>query len=135
MTKPVVVEGEHGRKFTLTVPKSATVEKIRIDEGLVRGNQSKKCDWAIKVNPGSREHFFFVELKGGDLAHAVRQLESSIIELKHLHEFYGNKQAHAVCSRIIPSFSSQFQVAVKNFKDKHGFLLRRHSQAGQASCG
>lgn len=134
MTKPVVVKGEHDRKFTLTVPKSATVKKIRIDDGLVSGNQSKKCDWAITVNPSTQEYFFFIELKGGDLAHAVKQLEASIIELKRLHGAYKQKQAHAVCSRIIPSFDSRFQVAVKNFKDKHGFLLKRHSQSGQASC-
>jgi hypothetical protein len=128
VTKPVVVKGEHGRKFTLIVPKPAVVEKVRIDDGAIKGNQTKKCDWAIKINPATLDYVFFIELKGSALDQAIKQLECTIIELKEFHHGYKNKQAHAVCSKILPAFNSSAQVAIANFSRKHGFILKWHSQ-------
>lgn len=133
MTRPVVVE-ENGRKFTVVVPKSAKSEKIRVDGGLINSNKKKKCDWAIRINPNEQEHFFFVELKGTDLLYAIDQLEATIVELRDLHKAYADKQAHAVCSRVIPHFQSGAQNAAVRFKKKYGFVLRWHSNAGTTKC-
>lgn len=133
MSKLVVVE-ERGRKFTVCTAANANVEKIRIDDGLISGNANKKCDWVIEVNPHTKQYVFFVELKGSDLSHAIKQLECSIVELKSQYQPYKNKQAHAVCSRIIPAVTASAQVAAVNFKKKHGFLLKWHSQSGKVSC-
>lgn len=133
MSKPVVVE-EKGKKFTVNAPKKAKVEKVRIDGGLIRDDTSRKCDWAIKINPHEYEYIFYVELKGCDLLHAISQLEMTIKCLRSEHGSYQNKQAHAVCSRVIPAILSSAQVKAINFKKNYDFILKWHSQSGVANC-
>lgn len=128
MTKPIVVE-ENGRKFTLLVKKSLTAEKVRVDDGIIKCKNTKKCDWAILVNSNNNSEIFFIELKGVDLKQAIEQLESTILKIGDFHCGYASKQAHAVCSKIIPGFVSSAQVKAVIFKKKYGFTLRWHSQS------
>lgn len=78
-----------------------------------------------------KNSIFYIELKGTDLRKAISQLESTINKFNNSNREYTNKYARAVCSRIIPSFTSESQVAVYRFKKKYSFCLKWHSQKGE----
>ncbi|WP_446808369.1 hypothetical protein ACH50O_13815 [Methylomonas sp. 2BW1-5-20] len=130
----IVVCSEKGRSFELQSPKNWQSEKIKIDGGLISGNETEKCDYAITVkNNLDNKYLFFIELKGHDLMKAISQLESTINQLITHFPDFPDRQAHAVCSRIIPNVTTTAQIAAVRFKKKHGFLLKWHSQKGIVS--
>ena len=131
----IVVCSEKGRSFELQHPKGWQSEKIKIDGGLISGNETEKCDYAITIiNNSDKNYLFFIELKGHDLMKAISQLESTINQLITTHfSNFPDRQAHAVCSRIIPNVTTSAQVAAVRFKKKYGFLLKWHSQKGIVS--
>lgn len=131
-----VVCRENSRYFSIEAPSNWTLEKIKIDGGVVTDEAVKRCDYALLAKEGkARRNFFFVELKGKDLARAIKQLESSIEHLPHLFCGYEERHARAVCSRVVPFITSSAQVAACRFKRRLGFDLLWYSQCGGERLG
>lgn len=65
----VIVFEENTRKMTFRNPNRRTVTEVRVDGCEI--TDGLKCDFLL-IEPEQTEHF--VELKGGDIAHACRQI-------------------------------------------------------------
>jgi len=76
------------------------VAKIRIDDGLVPDQRTKKCDYLV-VNWDSA-HSFFIELKGSNLTRAIAQINATLDLLWSDIKKMGIHTAHAriVLSKI-----------------------------------
>ncbi|MEL5894362.1 hypothetical protein AAE250_12815 [Bacteroides sp. GD17] len=51
------------------------VEKHKIDGSIINDTQSNKCDFLFICN---KQKFFFVELKGTDIKHALTQIDATM---------------------------------------------------------
>ncbi|MCM1440620.1 MAG: hypothetical protein NC131_15695 [Roseburia sp.] len=71
----------------------------------------KKCDFLYVIYDFDCPTAIFVELKGNDIYHAVKQLKSSI-------DIYGAKLERRICARIISSSVPRLynDPIFKNFK-------------------
>lgn len=67
--KRIVLE-EKRSKITFINSKQIEVEKIKVDGCQITENEVLKCDFMLKVN----ESEYFIELKGQDFNHAIRQI-------------------------------------------------------------
>lgn len=122
---------ENKCSFEVMAPTNFTLQKIKIDGGVINDNETERCDYAVTADEKDKKHsFFFIELKGRDLAKAISQLETTIITLPNLHKEFKNKHARAVCSKITPFINSSAQVQVMKFLSKYKFNLRWHSTHG-----
>ncbi|MBF0165708.1 MAG: hypothetical protein HQM01_14595 [Magnetococcales bacterium] len=72
--KKFVVQ-EKGRSYRLENPHGQEVCQIRIDGCFLSAEEGKRCDYLFRVD--AMRTAFFVELKGSDLLHAVRQIQDS----------------------------------------------------------
>ena len=70
---PVVVREKKSR-YRLENPTSKEICKTRIDNCYI--NQGKRCDWLVVDCEAANA--YFVELKGADFRHAIRQIISTI---------------------------------------------------------
>lgn len=91
---------EKGKKFILINKTGFRIKKIRVDGCLRQQQNEKRCDYLINayspdITKGQKPIAFFIELKGGDLNRAVKQLIDSVVYLKS--EFSG----HILNARII----------------------------------
>lgn len=91
---------ERGKSLEIRTRKK--VRRYKVDDGLMRGAQTKICDYFFEV--GAISNVFYVELKGTDYDVAIEQLRNVIthpeIQNRHLRAC---KEAHIVTSRIRPS--------------------------------
>lgn len=53
-----------------------SVEKIQVDDCAIK--QGLRCDWLLRTDDSVSKQDIFVELKGSDIEHAIRQLEESL---------------------------------------------------------
>lgn len=82
--KKAVVRGRHNRKITFNNPRERSLTCYKIDENHVIKEQRENenvCDNLLLVLTG-RKHAIFVELKGGDINHAVEQIRQTSNFLK-----------------------------------------------------
>jgi len=71
---PRIVVSERQSKLTLDNPDRKSVRRVRVDGCLP--SDGPRCDYLLIPAAGFE---IFVELKGSDIAHAVLQLEASIL--------------------------------------------------------
>jgi hypothetical protein len=96
--------------------------KINVDGGVYpKGGRNLRCDKLLVEKEKLR--FYFVELKGGDIEHAVKQLASSISDPKLNPDCSQDKIAFAVGKNHVPKISTQIQGWIKNFK-RSGVTLK-----------
>ena len=96
--------------------------KVNVDGGVYpKGGKNLRCDKLLVEK--EKLLFCFVELKGGDIEHAVKQLASSIRDPKLNSDCSQNKIAFAVGKNHVPKVSTQIQGWIKNFK-KSGVTLK-----------
>jgi hypothetical protein len=76
---PRIVLEENKRKITFLNHNRRMIRKIKVD-GCVfeKGDSTLRCDYAL--DPGNGVEIY-VELKGSDIEHAVKQLESTITQI------------------------------------------------------
>ena len=95
--------------------------KVNVDGGVYpKGGKNLRCDKLLVEK--ERLRFYFVELKGRDIKHAVEQLASSVSDPKLNPDCSQDKVAFAVGRNNVPKISTQIQVWKKNFK-KSGVTL------------
>ena len=70
-----IVLQENKSKIAFLNPNQDEILTIKVDGCVIRDNETLRCDYAIIP---SDELEIYVELKGSDISHAVKQIESTI---------------------------------------------------------
>ncbi|AMP97440.1 hypothetical protein AY601_0485 [Pedobacter cryoconitis] len=70
------VATENGKKFRIENKSNADICKVKVDGCLITDNTVRKCDFLFEVSSTTKT-YLLVELKGGDLNSAVKQIEST----------------------------------------------------------
>jgi hypothetical protein len=76
--RKICVAEEKGKKYTLINDSGFTIQKIRVDGCISQQPGEKRCDYLFKLEKGEPDRAVFVELKGGDLIQAIRQVTDTI---------------------------------------------------------
>lgn len=74
-TDTKIVLQENRSKITFLNPNQDKILTIKIDGCVISDNNVLRCDYAIVL---SNEVEIYIELKGSDISHAVKQIESTI---------------------------------------------------------
>jgi hypothetical protein len=74
-TDTKIVLQENKSKIVFLNPNRDRILKIKVDGCAINENNTLRCDYAIVP---SKEIEIYVELKGSDISHAVKQIESTI---------------------------------------------------------
>lgn len=91
--------GERGVRYRLSLARAA----YRVDGGVIDEPGVPRCDKLVCVSMRSVEsHAVFVELKGSDFEHAVKQLESTMSH-ERFNRFAPRRALARIVSRRVPS--------------------------------
>lgn len=94
---------EKGKTYNLNNISNFIIRKVKVDKCLNQGIGEKRCDFLMDIEEVKR--VFFIELKGGDLDKAAKQLYQTIVYLKN--EFVGFRiDARIVGSGDVPNFKN-----------------------------
>ena len=111
-----VVE-ENKRKFTIKWERKGerTICKIKVDGCLIPDQTKNKCDFAFLICP--ERHFLFVELKGTDIEHGIKQLLDTINFFRSKTAIpKGNVTAYIVSSAVPANANEKIREAKMRFK-------------------
>lgn len=99
--RKICIAFEKVKTYRLNNNSNYKIKKVKVDNCISRNIGEKRCDYLMEVN--SIKRVIFIELKGGDLAHALKQLYSAITFLR---KQFANFQIEAriVGSRDVPGF-------------------------------
>jgi len=115
---------ENKREFRIINPERKYINKVEVDGCFIKNGP--RCDYLFEILQGTHiEKVFYVELKGKDLKHAVRQLKATIEHCEKIHCEY-SKKAYIVVSRV-PA-GTEAQILKKKFKDENGIQLSIRSK-------
>jgi hypothetical protein len=112
---------ENKRKFRIDTEgvKDETFLRITIDDCFIDDDQVEKCDFAF--HRCDTEDFYFVELKGSDIAKAYRQIVTTISQ--HLKTNEKIKRWGFIVSSRVPKRGVDVNKFKNEFAKKHGKLL------------
>ncbi len=108
---------EKNRTFTIDKRKSPNEQfcRIEVDNCLIKDSTIRKCDFVF-VRSINNDHYF-VELKGSDTEHALKQLENTIKYFKKQSDLKKNQIFAYIVSSRVPSNSNQrFNNLKKKFR-------------------
>ncbi len=114
---PKIVCKEKSANITFINRSRDDVKKIQIDNCVI--TDGIRCDWLVVNNEG-KEHF--VELKGGDVPHAIKQIERSVKEVSA--DSRTQAKACFIVSKNNPLNSTQTNILKKRFKDDYCAKLK-----------
>ena len=121
--RKICIAIENGKKYTLNNKSDTVIQKVKVDKCLAQNANEKRCDFLMEINEFKR--VFFIELKGGDLNSAVKQIYSTIIYLND--EFIGYQlDARIVGSKDVPGFinTPEYKRLAKKIKSTDGTIER-----------
>jgi len=108
---PLIALGERHSKITFKNGSGKSIRVIRIDDCVIK--EGLRCDYLVIPEDEDRiEHY--IELKGSDISHAVKQLESTIPQVSE-DARHGKKRCFIVSSRC-PANSAEIQNIERRFK-------------------
>lgn len=129
---------ENGKKFLLENPGQKLVCRVKVDNCLVEDNTISKCDYFFTVcNKKSQkteiEKYFFVELKGGDVGHAVKQIDATFKLLnKSLKAPAQNCKGVIIATRVPSGTDQGFRRLQDEFYRKNRFqVIARTKQCNE----
>lgn len=94
---------ENGKTYRLENSLRVKIRKIKVDKCLKQKEGQRRCDYLIIINDLKIKRAIFIELKGGALNEAIKQIYETINFLKD--EFVGFKlDARIVGSKDVPNF-------------------------------
>ncbi len=94
---------ENGKYYKLNNVSKLIIRKVKVDGCLFRNTSEKRCDYLMTMEDKKLQRAIFIELKGGDLTDALKQLYFTVIYLKNEFKNY-RIDARIVGSRDIPRF-------------------------------
>jgi hypothetical protein len=111
-----------GKKFTIHNPGKVKVRVIEID-GCVftKETDGLRCDWLFVPTGGNVE--IYVELKGSDIGHGIKQLESTIQNPKVSEGVCTAPKYCYIVSRSCPALPTTLQRAKERFKKQYAAKL------------
>lgn len=107
---------EKNRTFIIEKPsKEEQFCRIEVDNCLISNDDIRKCDFVfIRCNT---QDYYFVELKGSDTEHALKQLENTINYFKrHIELNKKNIHVYVVSSRVPSNSNQRFNNLKKRFR-------------------
>jgi hypothetical protein len=110
---------ENKSKITFLNPNQSPILLIRVDDCVIKNSETLRCDYAIIP---CDEVEIYVELKGSDIAHAVKQIESTIKLLSDNPQKV--KKLCFVVSTRVPKQSTSVQQLQSQFKKKFNASFR-----------
>lgn len=110
---------ENKSKIIFLNPNQDQVLIIRVDGCVIKDNEILRCDYAIVP---CDEIEIYVELKGSDISHAVKQIESTIKLLSDNPQKI--KKLCFVVSTRVPKQSTSVQQLQSQFKKKFNASFR-----------
>jgi len=113
----LIVCEENKRKITFVNSDETEVEKVKVDGCEITDNNVNKCDYLVIKNAIER----YVELKGGDIRHAIKQI-SSTINILSTNPSKGFKESFVISSKC-PLSSAELKVYKKKFKQNFNSTL------------
>lgn len=126
-----VVE-ENKRKFTVKWERKGerTLCKIKVDGCLIPDQTKNKCDFAFMICPEKR--FLFVELKGTDIEHGIKQLLDTITFFRSKTAIPQDSISGYIVSSAVPSNSNQkireAQMRFKKFIGRELIVKNNHCE-------
>ena len=115
---------ERGVKYVMVFKPPMDCVAYGVDGYIIKGTETDKCDKIVFAQSKDRLLSIFVELKGSDVAHAIKQLEATIT-----HPLFskntGNKIFARIVSRKMPSNAGNSVVvkAKNRFRSKYNCEL------------
>ncbi|MEG5136815.1 MULTISPECIES: hypothetical protein [unclassified Microcoleus] len=113
-----IVLQENKSKITFLNPNKDEILIIKVD-GCVIDNETLRCDYALIPSDAVE---IYVELKGSDIAHAVKQIESTINLLSENPQKI--KKLCFVVSTRVPKQTTSIQQLQSQFKKKFNASFR-----------
>lgn len=113
---------EQKSKITFVNKSKKSCLKVDVDGGVIPSNtRAARCDKLLVEE--SALLFCFVELKGGDIEHAIEQLEASLKNPKLNPEFAQRKLAFVVGKNHFPASSPLIQKGMKKISSLNAKLI------------
>jgi hypothetical protein len=75
----IALSGRRTTTLYLQNPEGRRVERVEVDGCAI--TQGPRCDWLLLLNDTTSREEIYVELKGRDVSHAVRQLQATVCAL------------------------------------------------------
>ncbi len=111
-----IVFQEKKSKMTFLNPQKLEYEKVHVDgEEITDG---LRCDYLLAKYDTSPLGEYYVELKGSDVMHAIRQLNATICKLS-VDVSRMNKYAFVVATNVSPKIRTNIQKEKVNFMKDH----------------
>lgn len=119
---------ERKSKITFDNKSNKTCLKIDVDGGVVpSAEKTLRCDKLLVEK--SKPLFCFIELKGNDIEHAIKQLESSLKDARLNPSCSQQKLAFVVGKNHSPISSPLIQKRIKSFKGLNAELIIKNTPA------
>lgn len=87
---------ERGVKYVMEFDPPVDCVSYAVDGNIIKGTATDKCDKFVLAQRANRILSIFVELKGSDVAHAVKQLEATIN-----HPLFSRNRTDKIVARIV----------------------------------
>lgn len=110
---PIKTPSEKGKTLIIDNPNRKKIKIIQVDDCVI--TIGEKCDILVEVD--EKNLAIFVEFKGGDIRHAISQLETTIKAFKS-RVSNKNKIALVISGKTYPSVKTYIQKAKLTFKKK-----------------
>lgn len=119
---------ENGKRFTFSNVSGKTICRVRVDNCLIKDQTIRKCDFLFNVEEDKR--YYLVELKGGDVGSAIRQIESTFdIVNKQIKTAAENYTGIIVSSAVPKAAHQKFKnLQDKLYRDKKLMIKRKQNQ-------
>lgn len=122
---------ERGKKFTFQRPKGSkeVLCRIKVDGCLITSSGTAKCDFAfVRCEP---KVIYFVELKGGDVVHAIEQIEGAFLYFRSRFGKNDMKEylveGRVVCSKF-PKVTSTVNKLKEGLYKRHRIKVKVYSK-------
>jgi len=116
-----IVRKEKSRRFVILNPKCVPVRVVHIDGCVIRDPAKLRCDYLFIPTRSPAE--IYVEFKGDDVGHAIKQIEATIPEVSEdIHRL--GKHCFIVCGRVAPYLGTQIQKARSRFQRRFNARLK-----------
>lgn len=119
-----IVFQENKSKITFLNPKKKEILDVKIDGCVFVDNETLRCDYLLILNTETEdtEVEIYVELKGSDISHAVKQLESTIRLMSE--DVLNMKKLCFVVSTRVPKQTTSIQKLQTYFKKNYNASFR-----------
>lgn len=97
--RKICIAFEKGKTYKLNNDSRYKIKKVKVDKCVDQKKGEKRCDYLMEIE--TIKKIIFIELKGGDLVHALRQLYSTINYFKTEFSNY-QIDARIIGSRDVP---------------------------------